>query len=131
LTYAYQAGILCCGISVIEVVDMRGLTPGSEMELLVLAVLRSGPAHGYAITQEINRRTDGALSMKEGTLYPLLHRLEGEGLVKAAWQVSDRGPARRTYELKAKGRRALVKRANEWRRLVGVMSGALGEIADA
>ncbi len=109
---------------------MRGVTPGSEMELLVLAVLRSGPAHGYAITHEINRRTDGALSMKEGTLYPLLHRMEGEGLVKAAWQVSDRGPARRTYELKAKGRRVLANRAEEWRRLVGVVNGVLGKTAD-
>lgn len=110
---------------------MPKVTLGSEMELLVLALLRSGPAHGYAIAQEINRRTNGALSMKEGTLYPLLHRMEGDGLLKAAWRESDRGPERRTYELKPKGRRVLARRAKEWRHLVGVVDGVLGKIANA
>jgi PadR family transcriptional regulator PadR len=87
-----------------------------QNDLLVLAVLAEGPAHGYAIAQEINRRTDGLLRMKEGTLYPLLHSLERQRLVRATWRESERGPARRTYHLTAKGKRALSDRTAKWQR---------------
>ena len=108
-----------------EVMTVPKGTAGSEMELLVLAVLARAPAHGYAIAREINRRADGALSMKEGTLYPLLHGMEADGLVKAAWRESERGPARRTYELRGKGRRTLAKQARAWRRRVGAVERVL------
>jgi transcriptional regulator len=106
-----------------------GATPDTEM--LVLAVLGDGPAHGYAIAQAINRRTDGLLRMKEGTLYPLLHRLEADGLIRAEWRQSDKGPPRRTYDLRARGRRLLRKRAKEWRELSRAVDAVLGEAVNA
>ncbi len=99
----------------------------SHTELLILAVLADAPAHGYAIAEEINRQTDGLLRMKEGTLYPLLHRMEAEGLLRAAWWESAKGPPRRTYQLTAKGKRALSQRARDWRRLSGAVDAVLGE----
>jgi len=99
----------------------------SHTELLILAVLGEGPAHGYAIAQEINRRTEGLLRMKEGTLYPLLHRMEAEALLRAAWHESDRGPARRIYQLTARGRRVLSRRAKHWHRLSHAVNAVLGE----
>jgi transcriptional regulator len=99
----------------------------SHTELLILAVLDKGPAHGYAIAQEINTRTDGLLRMKEGTLYPLLHRMEAEGLLRAAWRESDKGPPRRTYQLSAKGKRVLSRRAKQWRCLSHAVNAVLGE----
>ena len=104
---------------------------GSHTELLVLGVLQKGPAHGYAIAQEINLRTDGVLRMKEGTLYPLLHRMEKERLLRAAWQDSDRGPPRRIYQLTTKGKRVLVRWVTEWRRTAGAVSAVLGEAGNA
>jgi transcriptional regulator len=97
------------------------------MELLVLAMLSEGRAHGYMIAREINRRTNGLLVMKEGTLYPLLHRLEREGWLRAAWRKSEQGPPRRTYELTAKGRREASRRARDWRRVSGAVNAVLGE----
>jgi PadR family transcriptional regulator PadR len=94
-------------------------------------VLADGPVHGYAIAQEVNRRTGGALRMKEGTLYPLLHRMEAEGLARAVWRESEKGPARRTYELTAKGRKALSRRTAQWRRMTSAVDAVLGETGHA
>jgi PadR family transcriptional regulator PadR len=101
----------------------------SHTDLLILAALDEGPAHGYEIAQKVKRRSDGLLRMKEGTLYPLLHRMEAEGLLRAAWRESDKGPARRTYELTAKGKKAFSRRAAEWRRLSAGVNAVVGEAA--
>lgn len=103
----------------------------SHIDLVVLAILDGGPSHGYAIAQEINRRTGGALRMKEGTLYPLLHGMEAQGLLRAAWSESDQGPRRRVYQVTARGRRLLSRRAIEWRCTVGAVNAVLGDLGSA
>jgi DNA-binding PadR family transcriptional regulator len=80
---------------------------------MVLAVLESGRAHGYGIAAELRRRSDGALEVLEGSLYPALHRLEAEGWVESNWEKSD-GRRRRSYELTADGKTALVERRRLW-----------------
>jgi PadR family transcriptional regulator PadR len=82
------------------------------LELCVLSVLASGPAYGYAIAQRLD--TAGLGTVKGGTLYPLLARLEGDGLVLSSWQMGDGGPARKYFELTAPGRSELADRAELW-----------------
>lgn len=89
---------------------LKGNTP-----TLVLAVLRDGPLHGYAIAREIERRGDNALRCKEGTLYPALHALEREGLIRGEMR-TEGGRERRVYVLTEAGTKALAARLQTWSR---------------
>ncbi len=94
-------------------------------ELLVLAVLDHGPAHGYQIALSVEERTGGAFSFQHGTLYPILHRLEAEGRLRSAWHGERR--RRKTYHLTAAGRAELAAGADElerkFRALFGLIRG--------
>lgn len=70
-------------------------------ELLILASLREGPAHGYEIALAVERDSGGAFALQLGTLYPILHRLEKQGLIRGRWERE--GRRRKTYELTTKG----------------------------
>jgi|SRR5919106_2001462 DNA-binding PadR family transcriptional regulator len=84
-----------------------------HLDLLLLAVLRDEPAHGYAVIETLRRRSGEKFDMPEGTVYPALHRLERLGLVRSAWvEVNSR--RRRIYRLTAFGRRALDREQREW-----------------
>jgi PadR family transcriptional regulator PadR len=66
----------------------------------------------------------GALSLKEGTVYPILYRLEHSGFVRAAWDAdttTSRGPRRRVYHITSRGRRELAKRRKQWDQFVGTV----------
>ena len=93
----------------------RELLKGNS-PMLVLAVLAQEPCHGYAIAREIERRSQGALRCREGTLYPVLHALEREGLVTATWERAANGKERRVYCLTDSGAAALVERQGAWER---------------
>ncbi len=94
-------------------------------ELLVLAVLGHGPAHGYQIALSVEERTGGAFSFQHGTLYPILHRLEAEGRLRSEWH--GEGRRRKTYHLTAAGRAELAAGAAElerqFRALFGLIRG--------
>jgi PadR family transcriptional regulator len=85
-----------------------------HLDGLLLAVLASGPLHGYAIIAELQQRSDGALALPEGTIYPALHRLERAGLVRSEWS-KDAPRRRRVYELTERGRGAVARERSEWR----------------
>jgi DNA-binding PadR family transcriptional regulator len=93
---------------------MTGETLKGHLDALVLASLRGGPLHGYAIIAELKRRSGGAFDLPEGTVYPVLHRLEAEGLLASAWS-SPAGRRRRVYRLTRRGRSALARRRQDWR----------------
>src|SRR5882724_11529302 len=93
---------------------MNAETLKGHLDLLLLAAVQSGPAHGYAIADALRARSDGAFDLPEGTLYPALHRLEHAGLLSSKWSEVG-GRRRRVYQLTAKGQRALAKRHDEWR----------------
>lgn len=82
----------------------------------MLGVLGDGPTYGYAIAQRLAEA--GLGTVKGGTLYPLLARLEGEGLVSSSWHAGDGGPGRKYFALTAAGRRELRARAASWERFV-------------
>ena len=86
------------------------------LPLLVLKVLhRRGPLHGYGLTAHIAALSGDALRVEEGSLYPALHRLEEDGLVKARWVTTDKKRRARVYELTPAGRRRLDAEEERWR----------------
>jgi PadR family transcriptional regulator PadR len=105
--------------------DDHQLKKGS-MKTLILAVLASGPLHGYAIAREIERRSADALKMGEGALYPALRAMEGEGLLTASWEIQANGPARKIYVLTEDGRAALEKQMQAWRAFTDAVNSVIG-----
>lgn len=87
---------------------MRG-----HLDMILLAVVESQPAHGYAIVEELRRRSGDELDLPEGTVYPALHRLERQGLLASEWQTGG-GRRRRVYRLTRRGAEALVVKRREW-----------------
>jgi transcriptional regulator len=85
-----------------------------HLDALVLAALEAEPAHGYAIIQRLRRRSDDVFTLPEGTVYPALHRLERDGLVKSRWTNAS-GRRRRVYRLTRPGAEALAVRRLEWK----------------
>ena len=85
------------------------------LELLILKVLRRGPAHGYAIATAIQQMSDDVLRVEAGSMYPALHRMSEAGLLKAEWATSDVGRRARLYTLTRTGRRQLERNEEKWR----------------
>jgi len=92
---------------------MRAETLKGHLDALILATLRDGPAHGYAVIEELKQRSAGAFELAEGTVYPVLHRLEYDGLLSSSWSTAA-GRRRRVYRLTRRGRTALAARQVEW-----------------
>lgn len=102
---------------------MAQLRRGS-LDLCLLAILSRGTRYGYDIVQALSG--EGGLVIKEGTIYPLLSRLRGEGLVAAEWRPSPQGPKRRYYRLTEAGERHLVAMRTEWRGFAADVERILG-----
>ena len=85
-----------------------------HLDILLLATLQAGPAHGYAIIERLRLRSGGTFDLPEGTIYPALHRLEQAGLLSSRWS-HETARQRRVYELTARGRAALQAGTEEWR----------------
>ncbi len=103
---------------------MKGEALKGHLDLLLLAAVRSRPSHGYAIIEELKRKSRGALDLADGTVYPALHRLESEGLLKSKWE-RPQGRRCRVYSLTDKGRTALGEQHNDWKRFAAAMSAVL------
>ena len=91
----------------------KEMTKGSSA-LLVLSVLEKKEMYGYLIVKEIRVRSDGAFDLKEGTLYPILHAFEKEGMVSSYWSESPEGRKRKYYQITKKGIKELEKSKKEW-----------------
>jgi PadR family transcriptional regulator len=103
---------------------MKAETLKGHLDALILAVVGAAPAHGYAIIEELKRKSGGELALPEGTVYPALHRLERAGLLTSAWSEVG-GRKRRVYRLTGRGRRELGVRRREWQRFVEAVEGVL------
>ena len=82
---------------------------------LVLAILAEGESYGYAILQRVRELSGGELEWTDGMLYPVLHRLEGSGLIKSRWQKSESGRRRKYYRLTEAGREQLADERRQWK----------------
>jgi transcriptional regulator len=94
------------------------------LDLIVLQALRWGPRHGYGLVQLIDATTRGVLQVDAGAIYPALHRLERQRLIKADWKVSDNKQRVRVYRLTPGGRTRLSAERSRWEQ----MSAAIGEL---
>lgn len=92
---------------------MRAESLKGHLDGMILAVIAAAPAHGYAVIEELKRRSSGTFDLPEGTVYPALHRLEADGLLSSSW-ASAAGRKRRVYRLTRRGRSALTERRKEW-----------------
>ena len=95
----------------------------ASAEPMVLAILAKGESYGYAIIQEVRARSDGKLNWTDGMLYPVLHRLERRGLIKARWGESETGRKRKYYSLKKDGKAAMTKHHEQWSLVHSVLAG--------
>lgn len=95
---------------------MQSAVSQGQLEGLILSVLQHQPLHGYAIASELRQRSGGFLEVAEGTMYPVLHRLEKEGLISSHWEVVS-GRRRRVYAASPRSRRVLIDRLESWKRL--------------
>jgi PadR family transcriptional regulator, regulatory protein PadR len=95
---------------------MDGQGAQGQLEGLLLAILQQGPLHGYAIASELRERSEGILDVAEGTMYPVLHKLEKEGLISSHWEKVN-GRRRRVYAASPQSVSALRKRVEGWQRL--------------
>ena len=84
------------------------------LDLIVLQALRWGPAHGYGLVQHLSATSRGVLQVDAGSLYPALHRLEQQGMVKAAWVKSERNQRVRMYKLTRAGAKRLKDERSRW-----------------
>jgi transcriptional regulator len=104
---------------------MEGEMLKGHLDMIVLAALATGPAHGYAVIEEIRRRSSEAFDLPEGTVYPALHRLQQAGLLSSRWVTAESGRRRRVYALTAHGTRALDERRAVWRQFSSAITDLL------
>ena len=96
------------------------------LDVLILKALVWGPLHGYAISDLIRRKTDEALLVEEGTLYPALWRLENKEFVDGEWGLSENNRKAKYYKLTAKGRRHLREETKTWEAYAAAVGKLLG-----
>lgn len=91
------------------------------LDMLILKVLQRDPLHGFAIAERIQRLSDDALKVGEGSLYPALYRLQDRGWIASEWGQSENNRRARYYQLTAAGRKQLEAENESWDRLVSAI----------
>jgi PadR family transcriptional regulator, regulatory protein PadR len=99
--------------------------PQGTLDLLILKTVALEPQHGWAISERLHQISSAALLIRQGSLYPALHRLERRGWIKARWATSENNRRAKYYELTRKGRARLEAEADAWRRLNAVIAQVL------
>ena len=82
--------------------------------IMVLSLLEKNPMYGYEMIKTINERSEGAFAFKEGTLYPLLHRMEQENMLQSYWWGPEGSRQRKYYKITDRGADYLGKKKHEW-----------------
>lgn len=96
---------------------LRPDLPQGTLDMLILQVVALGPIHGYAIAQRVQQISRDMLHVRQGSLYPALHRLENRGLLSASWGASDTGRDAKFYRMTSKGRTQLKEETANWAHL--------------
>ena len=98
-----------------------------HLPVLILGVLQGKPMHGYAICEALQSGDGVKLDLGEGTVYPLLHRLETQGHVKSRWTVGETGKKRKVYEITRSGAKLIAAHKAEIRKLSELFNAVFGE----
>jgi PadR family transcriptional regulator, regulatory protein PadR len=96
--------------------------PQGTLDLLILKIIALGPQHGWAISERVQQISSDALQVKQGSLYPALHRLERRGWIKARWNTTENNRQAKYYELTRRGQKQLEVQEDSWRRLAAAVS---------
>src|SRR5579872_1458288 len=97
------------------------------LDLLILSRLVRGPMHGFGIADYLHGISD-AFHVEEGSLYPALHRLESQGLIESTWGVSENNRRARFYKLTPRGRKQVMVKISDWRRMVEAINRAIDPV---
>lgn len=89
---------------------------------LVLSVLAEGESYGYDIIKKVKTLSDDQLHWKEGTLYPVLHKLEQRGFIASEWKQSEEGRKRKYYAIKEEGRNLLAEEIKNWQTIIKTLN---------
>ena len=95
--------------------------PQGTLDMLILQILSSEPAHGYGIAQRLEQISKSVVQVNQGSLYPALHRLEQRGWLKAEWKESETGREAKFYSLTRSGYKQLRSEKDSWARLTGAV----------
>jgi transcriptional regulator len=101
--------------------------PQGTLDLLILKALALEPQHGWAVSERLHQISSEVLQVRQGSLYPALHRLERRAWIKARWATTEHNRRAKYYELTRKGRAQLEADSESWRRL----SAAIAQVLDA
>src|SRR5207245_6249907 len=99
--------------------------PQGTLDLLILKTIALGPQHGWAISERLHQISSATLQIRQGSLYPALHRLERRGWIKARWGASDNNRRAKYYALTRKGRAQLEAETSAWRQLSAAIAQVL------
>lgn len=99
-------------------------------ETLILSILKQGKKHGYQIALEIEENSRGMFKFNHGTLYPILHKLEKEGLIKGTWKQEGPKRQRKYYTLNAKGKKYVSAQIQHWRLFFNHLFDIIGEVEE-
>jgi PadR family transcriptional regulator, regulatory protein PadR len=99
--------------------------PQGTLDLLILKTIALRPQHGWAISERLHQISSATLQIRQGSLYPALHRLERRGWIKARWGTSDNNRRAKYYELTPRGRAHLEAETSAWRKLASVVARVL------
>ena len=97
-------------------------------ETLVLAALAEKPSHGYQLVERLRQQSEGIFELGEGTLYPLLYKLEARGLIQGDWEPGSGQRKKRVYRLTPRGKKQLAGRSEQWQALVRGMTLIVGSL---
>ena len=107
--------------------EQRLELPQGTLDLLILKALALEPQHGWAVSERVQQMSSDMLQVKQGSLYPALHRLERRGWIKAKWSTTDNNRRAKYYDLTRTGRKELDAQTESWRKL----SSAVAQVLDA
>jgi DNA-binding PadR family transcriptional regulator len=111
----------------LSAIDISNLTKNLN-EILILATLYKEKKHGYQIALEIEEKSDGLFKFNHGTLYPILHKLEKEGLIKGTWTGEESKRQRKYYTITAKGKKYATGQVVSWNEFFTQLFDIVGEI---
>ena len=100
--------------------------PQGTLDLLILKTLSLGAQHGWAISERLQQISSDAVQVRQGSLYPALHRLERRGWIKARWAATEHNRRAKYYELTRQGQKQFAEETRAWRKLTTAVDQVLG-----
>ncbi|TKG97171.1 PadR family transcriptional regulator [Puteibacter caeruleilacunae] len=88
---------------------------GATAVPIILSILAEGESYGYQIIQKVKELSKNQIVWKEGSLYPVLHKMESSGMIKSEWQIAENGRPRKYYVIEEQGREVLVQEKENWK----------------